>query len=436
MFKFIIEEKFILKELIKTHHTRINNFATLLLANAFTSGIGFLTTITIANTLGSVLFGQLAYAMAIGGVLAANVRFGMDRSLIRELVQFPERFNETLAASMVARASLLFVCVTVLLFLKVLPIETFEISWGMFLVILGTALDPLQITNVFDVWERQGRDALYICVQKGLYFLLIWGVFFLSPNYLGLNWIGSSLLIAVLLLLFLQYRYAWSRLKPTLSRPPFRKIYCTAFDLMKSNKWLWLASLSALGMTALNSVALKHIAGFADLGTYAASFQLVSLGALLLKNIARIGRPVLARYIIPGKNKFQATGRILTLYMALCFAVVGCIALPVVLYPKVILEVLFTAEFTDSFWVLRIFGFYLMLRVFDTVLGQYIVLMRADKLYFASLVTSGFFTFGSCLVLAPFYEAVGAAIALLIGELILVASYIFMTLSLLKRYCN
>ncbi len=422
-----------LKALLNNQWGRLQNLTVLLLANVFTAGVGFLTTVTIANTLGSARFGQVAYAMAIGGIIAANVRFGMDRSLIRDLTHFPERFNETLAASLLARISLLVLCITGVFILKALSIENFEISWGMILIILATVLDPLRITNVFDVWEVQGRDALLLCVQKGLYFLLIWGVVLYAPENLGLNWIGTSMLFAVLLMLVLQYRYAWGKLKPSFLPISVRKLLSTALKLIKSNRWLWLASLAALGMTALNNVVLKHFAGFADLGVYAALFQLVSLGALLLKDISRIGRPVLARYTIPGKCKAQATVRFLALYMAFGFVAVSCIALPAVLFPKFIIETFFNAEYARGVWVLRIFGLYLIFRVFDTILGQYIVLMRADRLFLVTLVASGLITLGTCLGLAPVYGATGAAMALLTGELVLAASYMGMTFFQLKK---
>ena len=67
--------------------------------------------------------------------------------------------------------------------MTVLKPEALEMSWGMFMVIVATALNPLHLSNVFDIWELQGRHALYQCVEKTIYFGLIWGVVFWTSAY-------------------------------------------------------------------------------------------------------------------------------------------------------------------------------------------------------------------------------------------------------------
>ncbi|MBK1654988.1 oligosaccharide flippase family protein [Allochromatium vinosum] len=418
---------------LRTQRRRLKNLSVLLLANVFTAGLGFVTTVTIANTLGAERFGQLAYALAIGGILAVNIRFGMDRSLIRDLSHYPERFNETLAASLLARGFLLALCICVLLLsMAVLPFDTHGISGGMVLVILATALNPLQIANVFDFWEIQGRHALYLCVEKALYFAMIWAVVFWSPDRLGLLWIGASLLTATLFFIGLQYRYAWGRLRPTLRAIPLGEVTRTALKLLAGNKWLWLAGVAALGMTALNQVVLKQFAGFSDLGVFAASFQLAYVAELLVRNIARIGRPILARRTIPGA-RVRDTARFLTLYLAVVALAVGLVAVPAIATPKIILQVFFAAEYADGFWVLRIFGIYFLFRIIDAVLGQYLIMVRMDRAFFTRAMASGLAALACSLVLIPHFAAVGAAVAQLVGEIILATFSIVATLMHLKR---
>jgi O-antigen/teichoic acid export membrane protein len=422
-----------LANLVRRQRGRLNNLAVLLVANVFTAGVGFVTTVTIANTLGAARFGELAYALAIGGILAVNVRFGMDRSLIRDLAHYPERFNETLAASLLARGLLLVLSLGGLAVLAALPIAGLELSWGMLLVIAATALGPLQIANVFDIWEVQGRHALYGCLERGLYFALVWAVVLAAPERLGLAWIGLALLAATLLYLFVQYRYAWNRLKPTLRAIPSRRLARTAAGLVADNTWLWLASVGVLGMYALNKVILKHFAGFADLGVYAASFQLISVALLVLKNMARIGRPILARHTSPRAANPAAAVRFLGLYLAAGIVAVGLIALPAIAVPQWILRALFTAEYAAGYWVLRLMGVYLLFRVFDTVLGQYVIMLRMDSVFFGASVAAGLTGLAASLILIPPLAAVGAALALLAGEIIFALIYLLMTLVHITR---
>ncbi len=417
-----------LQRLLATQRARLSNFAILLLANVLIAGVGFITTVTIANAIGSERFGQLAYALAVGGIVTVNVRFGMDRSLLRDLAHYPKRFNEILAASLLARGLLLVVWIVALLVLMAIQIKGIDISWGMFLVVLATALMPMQIANVFDFWECQGRHALYLCAQRSVYFGLIWSVLFLAPGRLGLVSIGSALLAATVVFLFLQYRFALRRLKPALHTVPLRRVGRTALGLLASNKWLWLASLATLGMTALNKVLLKQFSGFSNLGVYAASFQFFSAGMLLLRNVARIGQPILARRTTPGAANARASVTLLTVYLAAGGLVVAAIALPVIAMPKLILNSLFTAEYTGEYWTLRFIGICLLFQVFDLFLGQYLTLVRMDKTFLVGAVVSGLISLASCMVLVPLYSATGAALALLVGVIAKSAFFVLATI--------
>ncbi|AGF78364.1 membrane protein involved in the export of O-antigen and teichoic acid [Desulfocapsa sulfexigens DSM 10523] len=422
-----------IKTLFKTQRGRLNNLSILLFSNIYMAGLGFVTTIKIANALGAAKFGELTYAIAVGTILAANIRFGMDRSLIRDLTHYPGRFNETLTVSLLIRGLLFCLCSITLLILVTLPDSILNISWGMFWICIATMLSPLQIANVFDVWECQGRHAIYSCAERTIYFILIWTVLFLEPARLNLELIGGALTIAVLFFLILQYHYAWKRLTPNLKGMSIKHTKKSIFALLSSNKWLWMASLATLALTALNSIALKHAAGFSDLGVYGASFQLLSIGTLLLKNIARIGRPILARQTTPGSISGRGIIHFLVIYLAFAILAVSIIALPAIVIPKKILLTFFIPEYANGYWVLRLFGICLLAYVFDILLGQFIILLRIDKVFFSARLAAGMVSLTACLILAPHFGATGAAIALLAGEVILATVYILKATKYIKK---
>jgi O-antigen/teichoic acid export membrane protein/glycosyltransferase involved in cell wall biosynthesis len=401
--------------LISTQRARLGTLAVLLSSNLFTAGVGFLTTITIANTLGAARFGELAYAYAIGGIIAVNVRFGMDRSLIRDLTHSPERFGDLVAASVFLRTLFLLLILAGFLVLRMTAIDAVQLSLGALFVVLATMLLPLQIANVFDVWESQGRHAVYFLVQRCVYFLIVWAVLLFAADRFSILWIGSALLISTLLFLFLQYRHAWKRVSDSIRELSPAGVCRTSLELMRNNLWLWLASVAALGLTALNSVVLKHVSGASDLGIYAASWQLVSLATLLLKNVSRIGRPIMARRT--RKHAVAADGnlRFIVHYSFVMLAAVGAIALPLIVCPHLILRTLFTPEYAGGDWVLRVFGVYLLVRAIETVFSQHVVLSGMDRAYFAASILAGSVSMGCCAMLIPRYSATGAALSVLIG---------------------
>jgi PST family polysaccharide transporter len=420
-----------LNALLSKQRVRFNNFSILLLVNIISAGFGYLTTITIANTLGSVGFGELAYGLAIGGLLAANVRFGMDRSLIRDFAHYPESFNETLLASILARSLLFIISFSVLLLLVALQGEVIGITWGMFLVIVATALAPLQIANVYDMWEKQGRHAIYYLIVRGIYFILIFSVVLIVPEKLNLVWIGASLLFTVIVFLFLQYKYIWHHIQESLLTLNIKFITRKSIMLLAQNKWLWFTSLAALGMTAINNIILKHTSGYSELGVFAAVFQLASVGMLVLKNIARIGRPILAQKTNPKSIKSETVVKALFLFIIVSMVVVGPIAIPYILMPEKILNLIFASEYSQGYWVLRLLGMYLLLHVLVTILGQYIILVRKDKKLFTTILSSGVVCIVLSILLTPQYGDDGAAIALLMSELLLTGLYLYVVYGLI-----
>jgi PST family polysaccharide transporter len=420
-----------LNALLSKQRVRFNNFSILLLVNIISAGFGYLTTITIANTLGSVGFGELAYGLAIGGLLAANVRFGMDRSLIRDFAHYPESFNETLLASILARSLLFIISFSVLLLLVTLQGEVIGITWGMFLVIVATALAPLQIANVYDMWEKQGRHAIYYLIVRVIYFILIFSVVLIVPEQLDLVWIGASLLFTVIVFLFLQYKYIWRHIQESLLTLNIKFITRKSIMLLAQNKWLWFTSLAALGMTAINNIILKHTSGYSELGVFAAVFQLASVGMLVIKNIARIGRPILAQKTNPKSIKSEAVVKALFLFIIVSMVVVGLIAIPYILMPEKILNLIFASEYSQGYWVLRLLGMYLLLHVLVTILGQYIILVRKDKKLFTTMLSSGVLCIVLSILLTPQYGDDGAAIALLMSELLLTGLYLYVVYGLI-----
>jgi O-antigen/teichoic acid export membrane protein len=59
----------------------LHNLSVLVIVNFTVAGIGFLTTVKIANTLGKETFGLLAYGLAVSAYGIAFIRFGQDKHL-------------------------------------------------------------------------------------------------------------------------------------------------------------------------------------------------------------------------------------------------------------------------------------------------------------------------------------------------------------------
>ncbi len=160
---------------IISQKTNLNRLSVLVIINLTVAGLGFITRVKIANTLGREGFGVLAFSLALGRYGAAIVRCGLDRTFVRDLIHYPRRFGQLVAGSLVLRGLLLVVVILALVSWK-LTFASSELSWGVIAVVVGTSLMALDLQAVYDSWQKMSRHAVYNLVQRCCYYALIWAV--------------------------------------------------------------------------------------------------------------------------------------------------------------------------------------------------------------------------------------------------------------------
>jgi O-antigen/teichoic acid export membrane protein len=192
--------------------SRVQNLSALVIINFITAGLGFITTVKVANVLGKENFGEFAYALAIGAYAAAVVRYGFDRTLVRDLTHYPDRFNDLVFASLALRAFLLVLVSAGLVIWKLFFTLATGLSWAAIIIVIGAALRSLDLQPVYDTWRQFKRHAIYDLIQKCLYFACIWFIAVVYPDKLAISWIGLITLCSITLYLFLQHRWAMNNI--------------------------------------------------------------------------------------------------------------------------------------------------------------------------------------------------------------------------------
>ena len=389
----------------------IQNLSVLVFVNFLIAGLGFLTRVKIANTLGREGFGLFAYALALGSYGAVIVRFGLDRTFVRDLIHYPRRFGQLVAGSLVLRGLLLVVVILALVSWK-LTFASSELSWGVIAVVLGTSLMALDLRAVYDSWHKMSRDAVYNLIQRCCYYALIWIVVLFVPDKLSIGLIGAGTIVSAALYLFMQQRWAFKRIEFYKAKESLAK---AAIKLGFANLLVWAAAIGCLSFGVLNQLVLKYFRGTAELGGYAAAWQIVAIAMLLLSQLARIGKPATARITREGTDR-NTRRRFLVKYSAVMFAAASPIALGAMLWPDVILKILFRPEYAPAAGALRVLGIYIALFSLGLVASQYVIAARMEKVYFASVIVGGVMSVLFCLFLIPKLGGMGAAISLLIAH--------------------
>ena len=383
-------------------------------------GLGFVTRVKIANVLGREGFGLLAYALALGTFGGVVVRFGMDRTLVRDLVHHRDRFGELVAGSLMLRGIMFaFVLLGVLLW-KTLPYRTNDLSWGVIAIFIATCLLSLDLQAVYDTWQKMERHAIYNLVQRCLYFAIIWIIVIFFPEKISINLIAAALLATAFLYLVMQHQWAWRQI---IFNDTTQSLMKVVLSMGRQNLIIFLAALGGFFISSLNQLVLKHLCGTAELGEYAAAWTIVSLSMALLYQVSRIGRPATARITCEGTDKTTRI-RFLIKYNTVMFMVAASIGIPAIIFPELILRIIFSPEYVSAAGIMRIMGIYIILYSFGLVASQYVVAARMERFYFFSIIFGGCLSIILCFILIPRFSGLGAALALLIAHGISMACYL------------
>ncbi len=398
--------------LIFSQHRNLQNLSVLVLVNFLVAGVGFMTQIKIANTLGRDGFGLLAFGLAIAMYGGVVIRFGLDRTLVRDLIHYPDRFGELVAASLVLRWMLFTGVVVTLIVWKWAAGAGSDVTWGLLLVIIANSMVSLDLQSVYDSWHAMSRHAVYNLVQRCLYFTVIWTIVIVAPGKLSVLSIGVATAASVICYLTLQH--IWAMAKTTL--PTTRSaVFKAAFGMARGNVTIWLATVGGLSFGSLNQIVLKHYRGMAELGGYAAAWQMVSLAMMLLNQVARVGNPMTAR-VTRGDVHRRERVRFLGKYVFVMVLTALPISLAAVCFPGLIMRTLFRPEYASAATTLRIMGLFMLIYSVGLVASQFAVSARLEKTYLASIVVGGVLGVAACVLLIPSMGANGAAVALVISS--------------------
>ena len=407
------------RNLILSQKQNLRNLSVLLIVNLIVGGLGFVTKVKIANTLSIADFGLLSYGFAIAAYGGAIIRFGFDRTLVRDLIHFPKRQGQLVLSSLLLRGFLFLVVISALLIWKYFSSTESDLTWGVILVVLGQSMIGLELKAVYDSWGKMSRHAFYNLIQRCLYFAAVWMVILFLPKSLNILWLGVFTLGSATVYLLMQGRWAFSRLDFTSAH---ENISAKTLKLARSNLIIWFSCLACLSFGVVNQIILKIFNGKEALGGYSAAWQLVAIAMLCLTQIARIGNPATARVTRASVNSKMKV-RFLIKYSTVMFLAVLPVSLASILYPEFILKTIFRPEYITAATILRVLGFYMLIFSVGLVASQYVISARMEKIYFVSVLVGGILGLLLCLILIPILGGVGAALALLISHSLTMAAY-------------
>lgn len=395
----------------------IRTMSSLLGINLLVSGLSFFTTVSIAVVLGSSAFGILSYALALGGYMVTVAGYGSEQTLVRDLAQNPDRFDDYVSASMIVRATMM-VLATFLLFAEnALATGDGRLALAGLAVAFLEGIKALHVPQVFDVWNRMERHAVYFLIERSIYFTLIWTALMFFRQDFSMTVIAIAMAISTVAGFSMQYSWALPRISLRLSPG----VWAIARSMWVGNFWIWMALLSTLSFGGLSKLVLQYVSGSSELGEYSVAWLVVTMGSLVTGQLGRIAYPHLARFVQSGVHNSRTRG-FLAKYLALLVAAAAVIGLPAILFPSLLLQVL-GPQYSAAAGPLRVLGVYVILLGVGQVGIQYLISSRRGNLYATITILTGVLSPLLYLVLVPRMEAVGAALAVVVAHGLAIAIY-------------
>lgn len=370
-----------------------------------------LTNIKLANVLGAAVYGLFSYYTAIGEVGINFVRYGRDKSMTRDLIQQPHKFNGLVSNTFVLSViNLICFMLGIAVFSSQLDVP-FEFS--SFLIIFATCLVSLDLQPVYESLKLMSWHSLYTILQRLIFLMLIWTPIAFACR-VSLDYLSITLFLSWGVVLFIQYKEVITQLKIDMHRDVTR---ASIISLYKDNFLIAASSMLGVAFGPFIRLILKNNVDAAAVGLYSACFQLFLISKFVITQIARVGNPMMAE---TGKTECPKSQRILFVKKYLAIMIAGSLpfALPLIFCSGLITDTCFISEYYDIRYYIPMFGVYTIIMSIGLVFEQFLISMRKDRVYFSIYAGCSILTILLSIVLIPKFKLLGGIIAFILPNII------------------
>ncbi|MGK0390252.1 MAG: O-antigen/teichoic acid export membrane protein [Maribacter sp.] len=386
--------------------------------NYLQAGFSFLVTFVLARELGRLHYGYIAHGLVFANTVAVFIQFGFEKTLVRELVQLPNTKRTLIAASAIKFFLGLFTILSLFIWLNfVSSFDDLQIII-ITLFILSGFIWGMSPKAWFDYKGKIHLNAVIALLDRLLYGGISLFLIFNIESIDAIVGVAIVYLCSRLFSSFLEWRYV-AKSSPF----SFNDLLDDIKGLIKENSWVWLAAIGNLMMTQLNQLMLEDKIGTGELAVYSFAFQIVMLVRLIQRQILRLSTPSIADAII-NDSKSEIQKKIFK-YCLLVVVITAVVGIPVYIGAPYFIEHFVGEDFLPSIPVLRVLLIWIALFGVAVIINQFLLSYRLNKVFFITTVTFGLLSIVLANIFIDKYQAVGAALSLLIAHLgsILVQSF-------------
>ncbi|MFH1545570.1 MAG: flippase [archaeon] len=380
--------------------------------------LNFVLLIYLARFLGLHDFGFFMFALSFATLFVIGTDFGLSELVVREVAR-----NKNLAKryidNILVIKTIFSVIIFALIFLMILLLQKSE---AVLLLVLMASLYIVFnsfsgfFRGIFQAFEQMEYIAITRLLQSFLLFGITLYVLF-SPLYANklffvfLAFVFSSLLAFLLTSFLVRKKFAKFHIRIDFSF--WRKILHETWPF-------GLASIFSLIYFYLPTVFLSFIKGDASVGLFSAAFNLI-FGLYFI--------PLMfASAIFPAlSNSFKKSKKTLAKIYQKSIMFMYLLSLPFAVFTFLLSEeiivFLYGQEFFEAKIVLQTLSFVLLLKYTSIIAGTFLSSINEQRKRMTAQGIAAFFCLISSIVLIYFFDFFGAAVSILLTELLLFGLY-------------
>lgn len=396
------------------YNKAINNAGWIIACKIAQSVLQLIVGMLSARYLGPSNYGLISYAASVVAFALPLMKLGFNATLVHELVETPEKEGEIVGTSLVLNVSSSLLCIAgVSCFAYAANADdktAFIVCVLYSLSLLFAAVEMIQYWYQYKLMAKYSSVVMfvaYVLVSAYKIILLVTGksvYWFAVSNALDFGIIGLALIAIYFKKGGGRFSFSFERAKSMLSK----------------SKHYILSSMMVVLFQSTDHIMLTMMSGTAENGFYAAAITCAGVFQFVYLAIIDSFRPMILSAKKENSNDYHTLVSGLysvIIYVSLAQSVVFTIL------AKVIVSVLYGAEYQAAVAVLRILVWYLAFSYMGSVRNVWILAEQKQKYLVVINLSGSLLNIAVNFILIPHFGACGAAVASLATQIF--ANFIF-----------
>src|SRR5258708_1144584 len=381
----------------------IENAFWLIFEKGFSLFVGLVVGITVARYLKPESYGLLNYSLSFVSIFSAFSTLSIDQIIVRELAKEPAKKNELLGTGFIIKVAGSALMIALMIAVMIFMDHNAFTNTLIMIIAAAEIFKGFEVINYF--FQSQVMSKFVVQVQLAINFLI-------SLSKIGLVFIHAPLIwfaIIVVLGSILNaagFVYAYQTREGTTWSWMFRKT--VALKLLSESWPLALYGVALNIQARIDQVMLGNMMNNSEVGQYSVALKFIEIFGFVPVILMNTFMPAVTKAKVIGNGLYNS--RLVNLYrlMFLAFLMIG---VPIYLFSKDVIVLLYGREFEAAGYLLSLFS----LRLFFSNMGVgksvFIVNESLFKYSLLTVIVGAIANIGFNYLLIPIYGPRGAVIA-------------------------